>query len=344
MKTLKNIVFHQKYLLPFAFLLMATVFCGCNGNSAPNCSEVVPTENGISVTTTIPTLPVLQSSESNAIADGYEILDGTWVVGGVYYEKYLIDISDNGTLMDLYDTTYLWFYEDGTFLYYNFYYRRGLYDKKDENSFILKTDTVFTYEMTESGLEEKVIESSSKTSYLVTVLDSNTIQFDDLDSATGKASADSFPLLFVRDSEESPYIQANKTPLNGSSDSNTQKKTETQKESPSTTKQDTTDTSSNSSTSVSSGKRNALRSAKDYLAVMPFSYSGLVEQLEYEGYSNSEATYAADNCGADWYEQAVKSAKQYLEVMAFSRSGLIDQLEYEGYTHDQAVYGVDKAY
>lgn len=96
--------------------------------------------------------------------------------------------------------------------------------------------------------------------------------------------------------------------------------------------------------SVSSGKRNALRSAKDYLSVMPFSYSGLIEQLEYEGYSNSEATYAADNCGADWYEQAVKSAKQYLEVMAFSRSGLIDQLEYEGYTHDQAVYGVDKAY
>lgn len=96
--------------------------------------------------------------------------------------------------------------------------------------------------------------------------------------------------------------------------------------------------------SVSSGKRNALRSAKDYLSVMPFSYSGLIDQLEYEGYSNSEATYAADNCGADWYEQAVKSAKQYLEVMAFSRSGLIDQLEYEGYTHDQAVYGVDKAY
>lgn len=95
---------------------------------------------------------------------------------------------------------------------------------------------------------------------------------------------------------------------------------------------------------VSSGKRNALKKAKDYLNVLPFSYSGLIEQLEYEGYSNSEATYAADNCGADWYEQAVKSAKRYLEVMAFSRSGLIDQLEYEGFTYNQAVYGVDKAY
>lgn len=104
------------------------------------------------------------------------------------------------------------------------------------------------------------------------------------------------------------------------------------------------DTPKETQKSVSAGKRNALKSAKNYLSVMPFSYSGLVEQLEYEGYSNSEATYAADNCGADWYEQAVKSAKQYLDVMAFSRSGLIDQLEYEGYTHDQSIYGVDKAY
>ena len=70
----------------------------------------------------------------------------------------------------------------------------------------------------------------------------------------------------------------------------------------------------------------------------------MVEQLEFEGYSYSEATYAADNCGADWYEQAVKKAEDYLEVMAFSRSGLVEQLEFEGFTHDQAVYGVNEAY
>lgn len=299
----------------------------------PGCSHTTQTVT--------PTLPALSSSETVSTSSECEILDGTWTVGGIYYNRYLIDIADNDALSDLYDTTYLWIHEDGTFLYYNFYNRQGTYARKAENSFILKTDKVFTYDMTESGLEKKAVESSSKTSYLVTVLDDNTIQLDDLDPATGKAAADSSPLLFVRENEESSYIQANKAPLNGSSDSDTQKKTETQKESPPTTKKDTP---SDSSTSVSSGKRNALRSAKDYLAVMPFSYSGLVEQLEYEGYSNSEATYAADNCGADWYEQAVKSAKQYLEVMAFSRSGLIDQLEYEGYTHDQAVYGVDKAY
>ena len=90
--------------------------------------------------------------------------------------------------------------------------------------------------------------------------------------------------------------------------------------------------------------KNALRSAESYLSFSSFSYTGLIDQLKYEGYTQEEATYAADNCGADWNEQAVESAKSYLSLMAFSRSGLIEQLEYEGFTHDQAVYGVDKAY
>ena len=73
---------------------------------------------------------------------------------------------------------------------------------------------------------------------------------------------------------------------------------------------------------------------------MAFSYSGLISQLEFEGYTTEEATYAADNCGADWKEQAAKKAKNYLDTMSFSRQGLIDQLEFEGFTSEQAVYGV----
>ena len=52
--------------------------------------------------------------------------------------------------------------------------------------------------------------------------------------------------------------------------------------------------------------------------------------------------YAADNCDADWNEQAVKKAKQYLETTAFSRDGLIEQLEFEGYTAEQAAYGAEQ--
>lgn len=101
---------------------------------------------------------------------------------------------------------------------------------------------------------------------------------------------------------------------------------------------------SRADTNISSGKKNALEQAYSYLNAMAFSYSGLIEQLEYEGYSTEEATYAVDNCGADWKEQAAKKAEEYLNSMSFSKSGLIEQLEYEGFTHEQAVYGADQAY
>ncbi len=86
---------------------------------------------------------------------------------------------------------------------------------------------------------------------------------------------------------------------------------------------------------------NALKMAKQYLSTMPFSHDSLVKQLEYEGFSNEDATYAADNCGADWNSQAAKAAQSYLDIQAFSRQRLIEQLEYEGYTEEQATYGVD---
>ena len=68
----------------------------------------------------------------------------------------------------------------------------------------------------------------------------------------------------------------------------------------------------------------------------------IIEQLEFEQYSHEDAVYAADNCGADWNEQAAKKAQDYLDIMAFSRQGLIDQLQFEGYTYEQAVYGVNQ--
>lgn len=87
------------------------------------------------------------------------------------------------------------------------------------------------------------------------------------------------------------------------------------------------------------GELNALSSAKDYLNSMAFSYKGLIKQLKYEGFSEKEATYGADNCGANWKEQASKMAKEYMNSMSFSKSGLIKQLEYEGFTSEQAKYG-----
>jgi len=88
------------------------------------------------------------------------------------------------------------------------------------------------------------------------------------------------------------------------------------------------------------GERNAAKKALEYLRFTSFSRDGLIDQLEFEGFTRQEAEYGVDQSGADWNEQAALKAEQYLKFMSFSRSGLIDQLEFEGFTRQQAEYGV----
>ncbi len=88
------------------------------------------------------------------------------------------------------------------------------------------------------------------------------------------------------------------------------------------------------------GEKNAAAKALSYLRYSAFSREGLIDQLEFEGFSHKEAVYGVDQSGADWYDQAAKKAEQYLKYSSFSRSGLIDQLEFEGFTRSQAEYGV----
>lgn len=86
----------------------------------------------------------------------------------------------------------------------------------------------------------------------------------------------------------------------------------------------------------------AYECAQGYLNALNFSREGLIEQLEYEGYSLSEATSAVDSLVVDWNQQAAGSAQSYLRTFPdMTRSELIDQLEYEGFTYSQAVYGAD---
>ncbi len=80
--------------------------------------------------------------------------------------------------------------------------------------------------------------------------------------------------------------------------------------------------------------------AESYLRYTAFSRSGLIEQLEYEGFSKTDSTQAVDSLNVNWNDQAILKAKSYLKNMAFSKSGLIDQLEFEGFTSSQAAYAV----
>ena len=90
-------------------------------------------------------------------------------------------------------------------------------------------------------------------------------------------------------------------------------------------------------------QRNARLSAAQYLELLAFSRSGLIEQLEdFEGYSRADATYGVDAQRANWSQQAARSARQYLEVLPFSRSELIRQLvDFEGFTTAEATFGVN---
>jgi hypothetical protein len=94
---------------------------------------------------------------------------------------------------------------------------------------------------------------------------------------------------------------------------------------------------------LSREQENAIGLAEDYLEYTAFSRSGLIDQLEFEGFGTKVATFAVDYLKVNWKEQAWLMAEAYLDYSHFSRSGLIGQLEFEGFTHAQAVYGVDKA-
>ena len=89
-------------------------------------------------------------------------------------------------------------------------------------------------------------------------------------------------------------------------------------------------------------QKNAVAKAKDYLDLMAFSKSGLVKQLEFEGFNNGDATYAVNKITVDWKEQAAKKGNSYLDIMPFSRDGLIKQLEFDGFTNAEATYAVDQ--
>lgn len=141
------------------------------------------------------------------------------------------------------------------------------------------------------------------------------------------------PVLYYGLNEETQKILLQKDSQNTDSENSSNKGTDSSNNSIETKEE----------TSTTTGQDNALKSAKEYLKASAFSYSGLVEQLKYEGFSTDEATYAVNNCGADWNEQAAQAAQDYLDIMSFSRSELIDQLVYDGFSKDQAGYGVSAA-
>jgi len=88
-------------------------------------------------------------------------------------------------------------------------------------------------------------------------------------------------------------------------------------------------------------QQNAVDKAESYLQYSAFSRTGLIEQLEFEGFSPEDATLAVDSLDVDYGEQAKKKAEDYIDYSAFSRSGLIEQLEFEDFSPEDSAAAVD---
>jgi len=87
-------------------------------------------------------------------------------------------------------------------------------------------------------------------------------------------------------------------------------------------------------------QENAVGKATSYIEYQAFSRSGLISQLEFEGYGTEDATFAVDTIAPDWNAQAAAKAKSYLEYQSFSRDGLYDQLIFEGFADTEATAGL----
>lgn len=86
-------------------------------------------------------------------------------------------------------------------------------------------------------------------------------------------------------------------------------------------------------------QQKALDKANEYVDTLPLSRDGLIKQLEYDGYTTDVATYAADNCSANWNKEAKEMAEQYMDSTTYTYKDMVQQLETEGFTKDQAKFG-----
>ena len=90
-------------------------------------------------------------------------------------------------------------------------------------------------------------------------------------------------------------------------------------------------------------KRSAIEMAQSYLLTMPFSPSGLYDQLLYEGFSEESSQFAIDHLIVDWDEMCYETAVSYVtNIGGFSKQSLIHQLEFEGFTKKQAKKAVKR--
>ena len=140
--------------------------------------------------------------------------------------------------------------------------------------------------------------------------------------------------------ERDERIESLQAELDDATTSSTRERLTTTTTAPTTTTTATT-TTADPFANESVSQRNARRKASEYLDYTAFSRTGLIQQLEFEGFSTADATYGVDALDVDWFDQAAKKAAEYMDYSSFSRSGLIEQLKFEGFTQAEAEHGAN---
>lgn len=316
----------------FCVLFVGMFFAGCAGGS--DDSEITEALSADSQA-----LPPSENQNEEHKPESLDFFAGVWKVGGLYSDGQIVLISEVKKIAEAYASASIVFDGMGHFSYFSLDAiengEYSAYDGGDGDSFLLKTNLRSVKNGNNGDVDEQKV-------YLASFADSKkSFFFAVFDPVYGKALAGETPLFFVRESDSLLKTAGSETTRESKSETET-----TRKEQPTSVAQPRTETPRSTEPSGSSGigNINAVNEAKAYLDFKAFSYKGLIEQLEFEGYSHSEAVFGADHCGADWYEQAALSAQEYLDFSSFSRNELYEQLLYEGFTESEAEYGVDTAY
>ena len=292
-----------KKIIAIVLLSILLTACGESGqsNSSPSsaktASEVQPESRSEDAKAAEESEITTQEEGDNSpdAPEGYLTIGGSWKVGGIVYKGSLIDVEDASSLEDLYDNVLITFNEDGSFVYLKTYNDRGSWSEKQQgsdNRFLLKTESVFRYDIQNGALTEKEVESADLKQYIVIMLDANTFVLYEYDDITGKEKADDNPCIFVKEGEHSDFIAYNKTSVDSSSENKAE--TSGNKKETSNSKETGSWPSSSSSAAATSGEKNALSKALQYLDYSAFSRTELIDQLLFEGFTQAEAEYGVN--------------------------------------------------
>ena len=88
----------------------------------------------------------------------------------------------------------------------------------------------------------------------------------------------------------------------------------------------------------------ALAAARYRIGSGGLSKRALIQHMTAGGSSRADATFAANNVGADWKKEAVEQARDRLDALAYPKRSLREHLEADGFTRAQAKHAVNKVY